>query len=193
MHGATGTRCGQVRRRPRISWTIRIDGWSPRPLTWFPARRGRANANGGDRINAHATWRFLRALSCPARFGLREPRDYDRRVIPTLLIAIGACPVGARLLVLRTCGPAPRLGPICPLTWFPARRGRANANGGDRINAHASWRFLRALSCPARFGLREPRDYDRRVIPILLIAIGACSVGAGILVLRTFGAGYRIG
>jgi len=31
------------------------------------------------------------------------------------------------------------------------------------------------------------------VIPILLIAIGACSVGAGIVVLRTFGAGYRIG
>jgi hypothetical protein len=31
------------------------------------------------------------------------------------------------------------------------------------------------------------------VIPVILILVGACSIAAGILVLRSFGAGYRIG
>ena len=35
--------------------------------------------------------------------------------------------------------------------------------------------------------------YDRSVIPSTLILIGACSIAAGMLVLRSFGAGYRVG
>jgi hypothetical protein len=37
------------------------------------------------------------------------------------------------------------------------------------------------------------RGYDRSVIPSLLIVVGACSIAAGIAVLRSFGRGYRIG
>ena len=37
-----------------------------------------------------------------------------------------------------------------------ARRGRAQANGSDHINAHAASRFLRALSCPPRRAFAAP-------------------------------------
>lgn len=38
-----------------------------------------------------------------------------------------------------------------------------------------------------------PRRYDRPVTPLLLFAAGAVALGAGIVVLRSFGSGYRIG
>ena len=43
---------------------------------------------------------------------------------------------------------------------MPARRGRAQANGSDRINAHAASRFLRVFPCPPpvpRCGVPAPR------------------------------------
>jgi hypothetical protein len=43
------------------------------------------------------------------------------------------------------------------------------------------------------FGPFHVRGYDRRVTPLLLIAAGAVALGAAVVVLRSFGPGYRIG
>jgi hypothetical protein len=43
------------------------------------------------------------------------------------------------------------------------------------------------------FGPFAARGYHRRVTPLLLIAAGAVALGAGIVVLRSFGSGYRVG
>ena len=51
-----------------------------------------------------------------------------------------------------------------------------------------SWRFLRALSCPARI--------IAAVSPLILlipVAAGVVALVAGILVLRTYGPNYRVG
>ena len=48
-----------------------------------------------------------------------------------------------------------------------------------------SWRFLRAFPCPTRI--------IAAVTPILFIAVGLVALGAGALVLRSFGPRYRIG
>ena len=86
-----------------------------------------------------------------------------------------------------------------------ARRGRAQANGSDRINAHAASRFLRVIPCPApgrgnedsRPRPRGPRSHSATIIPnvtpLLLAAAGLAALVAGGLILRTFGARYRIG
>ena len=76
-----------------------------------------------------------------------------------------------------------------------ARRGRAQANGSDHINAHAASRFLRALPCPApsRRRRRVERRYDPAVTPLLLVAASLVAMGAGVITLRSFGPRYRIG
>jgi hypothetical protein len=84
-----------------------------------------------------------------------------------------------------------------------ARRGRAQANGSDRINAHAASRFLRVLSCPPILGGdRHPglqsggtgsADIIRAVTPLLLAAAGVLALVLGGVVLRTFGPRYRVG
>jgi hypothetical protein len=71
------------------------------------------------------------------------------------------------------------------VAFASARRGRAQANGSDRINAHAASRFLRAFPCPAC-------DHPA-VSPLLIGALGLGALVAGGLILRTFGAAYRIG
>jgi hypothetical protein len=43
------------------------------------------------------------------------------------------------------------------------------------------------------FGPFAARGYHRRVTPLLLMAAGAVALGAGIVVLRSFGPGYRVG
>jgi hypothetical protein len=48
-----------------------------------------------------------------------------------------------------------------------------------------SWRFLRALSCPARI--------IAAVSPLLPVALGIAALVAGALVLRSYGPNYRIG
>jgi hypothetical protein len=48
-----------------------------------------------------------------------------------------------------------------------------------------SWRFLRALPCPARI--------IAAVGPLLFILLGIVALGAGVLVLRSFGPRYRVG
>jgi hypothetical protein len=63
--------------------------------------------------------------------------------------------------------------------------GPSDTNGGDRINAHVSGRFLRAL--------RFPATYHPAVLPIVLIAAGALALVAGAAVLRSLGSGVRIG
>jgi hypothetical protein len=63
--------------------------------------------------------------------------------------------------------------------------GPNDTNGGDRINAHVSWRFLRAFSCPARI--------IPAVTPLLVIVLGLALLLAGALVLRSFGPRYRVG
>jgi hypothetical protein len=63
--------------------------------------------------------------------------------------------------------------------------GPSDTNGGDRINAHVSGRFLRALRCPGlSFG---------PVTPLLLIGLGLAALGVGIGALLSFGSRYRIG
>ena len=50
------------------------------------------------------------------------------------------------------------------------------------------WRFLRALSCPARIiAAVSP------LVPLLPLIAGAVALVAGVLVLRTYGPNYRIG
>jgi hypothetical protein len=50
------------------------------------------------------------------------------------------------------------------------------------------WRFLRALSCPARIiAAVSP------VVPLVLLIAGLGALFAGILVLRTYGPNYRVG
>src|ERR1051325_3708412 len=68
-----------------------------------------------------------------------------------------------------------------------ARRGRAQANGSDRINAHAAGRFLRAFCCPP-----DVPAYHPVVTPLLLAAVGVVALGAAGLILRTFGPRYRV-
>jgi hypothetical protein len=63
--------------------------------------------------------------------------------------------------------------------------GPNDTNGGDRINAHVSWRFLRAFPCPTRI--------IAAVTPLLVIVIGLALLGVGALVLRSFGPRYRVG
>ena len=75
----------------------------------------------------------------------------------------------------RTTGPTIRLSP----------EGSSDTNGGDRINAHVSGRFLRAFCCPdARIAA---------VIPTVLILFGLAALALGAVILRTFGPGYRVG
>ncbi len=58
-------------------------------------------------------------------------------------------------------------------------------NGRDRIKAHVSWRFLRALSCPARI--------IAAVSPLIPIVAGFVALAVGGLILRTYGPNYRVG
>jgi len=74
-----------------------------------------------------------------------------------------------------------------------ARRGRAQANGSDHINAHAASRFLRALSCPPLDGEDGSRRYHPAVTPLLLVVASLIAMGAGVITLRSFGPNYRIG
>ncbi len=75
-----------------------------------------------------------------------------------------------------------------------ARRGRAQASGSDRINAHAAGRFLRAIPCPdARLRRSEASGYHPAVAPLLLAAAGVVALVVGGLILRTFGPRYRVG
>lgn len=48
-----------------------------------------------------------------------------------------------------------------------------------------SWRFLRALSCPARI--------IAAVSPLIPVVAGIAALAAGVLVLRTYGPNYRVG
>ena len=51
-----------------------------------------------------------------------------------------------------------------------------------------SWRFLRALSCPARIiAAVSP------LIPLVPLVAGFVALAAGVLVLRTYGSNYRVG
>ena len=51
-----------------------------------------------------------------------------------------------------------------------------------------SWRFLRALSCPARIiAAVSP------LVPLVPLIAGFVALVAGVLVLRTYGPNYRIG
>jgi hypothetical protein len=74
-----------------------------------------------------------------------------------------------------------------------ARRGRAQANGSDHINAHAASTFLRVFPCPPNGGRGRSTAIIRPVTPLLLGAAGLLAFVVGGLVLRTFGGQYRIG
>ena len=51
-----------------------------------------------------------------------------------------------------------------------------------------SWRFLRALSCPARIiAAVSP------LVPLVPLVAGLVALVAGVLVLRTYGPSYRVG
>jgi hypothetical protein len=63
--------------------------------------------------------------------------------------------------------------------------GPSDTNGRDRLNAHVSGRFLRALSCPARI--------IAAVSPLAPLIAGLIALAAGGLVLRTYGTNYRVG
>jgi hypothetical protein len=74
-----------------------------------------------------------------------------------------------------------------------AYRGRSpegpdDTNGRDRINAHVSIRFLRALSCPAN----RPRIIAA-VSPVLPAVAGLVVLAAGFLLRRSLGVRYRVG
>ena len=75
--------------------------------------------------------------------------------------------------------------PGCADTVRLSPEGPSDTNGGDRINAHVSGRFLRAL--------RFPATYDPAVAPLLLAAAGGLALGVAIAILRGFGPRYRVG
>jgi hypothetical protein len=63
--------------------------------------------------------------------------------------------------------------------------GPSVTNGCDRIKAHVSWRFLRALSCPARI--------IAAVSPLVPFVAGLAALLIGSLILRSYGPNYRVG
>jgi hypothetical protein len=63
--------------------------------------------------------------------------------------------------------------------------GPSDTNGRDRLKAHVLGRFLRALSCPARI--------IAAVSPLVPLIAGLLALALGVLVLRTYGTGYRVG
>ena len=63
--------------------------------------------------------------------------------------------------------------------------GPDDTNGGDRINAHVSRRFLRAILCPARI--------IAAVSPLVLVLAGVVALVMGGLILRSFGPRFRVG
>jgi hypothetical protein len=137
-----GTGGGQPHEIGGCSWTTAVDPDVVQRLALITARRGRAQANGSDRINAHAASRFLRAFCClrADEAELGDGRDDGRGD-----------------------GPARRERP---------RDGRDRWDRRDR---------------------RDRRAIIRAVTPLLLGAAGVLALVAGGLVLRTFGAAYRIG
>jgi hypothetical protein len=63
--------------------------------------------------------------------------------------------------------------------------GPNDTNGRDRLKAHVSGRFLRALSCPTRI--------IAAVSPLAPLIAGLIGFAAGVLVLRSYGPNYRVG
>jgi len=63
--------------------------------------------------------------------------------------------------------------------------GPNDTNGRDRLNAHVSARFLRALRCPARI--------IAAVSPLIVLAAGVVALATGLLVQRAFGPRHRVG
>ena len=63
--------------------------------------------------------------------------------------------------------------------------GLSDTNGGDRINAHVSGRFLRAFPCPA--------PIIRAVTPLLPLLAGLVALAFGAALLASLGPRYRIG
>ncbi len=83
--------------------------------------------------------------------------------------------------------------------------GPKDANGFDRINAHASGRFLRASSCPPAVagpcaaggflptGAIAGGRISSPAVAITLIALGAVAMVGGILLIASFGERLRVG
>jgi hypothetical protein len=63
--------------------------------------------------------------------------------------------------------------------------GPNDTNGGDRINAHVSRRFLRVFPCPPRI--------IAAVTPLALILMGLGALAVGFAILRSFGPRFRVG
>ena len=58
---------GQAAAGPSIRWTVAVDRGASAGRSVRPSPEGLNSANGGDRINAHAPGRFLRAFPCRTR------------------------------------------------------------------------------------------------------------------------------
>ena len=68
-------------------------------------------------------------------------------------------------------GQDPLPGTVDRLPFDPGPEGPSDTNGGDRINAHVSGRFLRALSCPAAI--------IAAVTPLIPLVAGLLALVAG--------------
>jgi hypothetical protein len=79
-------------------------------------------------------------------------------------------------------------GPAAPRTVGGSPEVPSVTNGRDRIKAHVSWRFLRALSCPARIiAAVSP------LVPLVPLLAGFGALVIGWLILRSYGPNYRVG
>ena len=103
----------------RIWWTTAVDPAPPRRRSVRISPEGPSDTNGGDRINAHVSGRFLRAFSCPARI--------IAAVTPLVLILLGLALLGAGFLVLRSFGPRYRVGRLLAATPSVSDRRGARA------------------------------------------------------------------
>ena len=110
----TPDRCGRavdnLRRSTRIWWTNPIVSGAPRARTVDPSPEGPSDTNGGDRINAHVSGRFLRAFCCP-RAAARIPA-----VTPLLPILVGLVALAVGVALLRSFGPSYRVGRLLAST-----------------------------------------------------------------------------
>ncbi len=121
-----------------------VDRDGARVPSYAISPEGPNDTNGGDRINAHVSWRFLRALCCPARI--------IAAVTPLLLILLGFVLLGDRLR-----GAADLRAPL-------SRRStaRCDADGVDRRGDRARrrtgslCRHPRADRCRGRVRGRRP-------------------------------------